>query len=522
MYKLLICWRYLRTRYIALASIVSVTLGVATMIVVNSVMEGFGREMQGRIHGILSDVAVASHSADGFLDPQAHIERIRRVAGKYIKATSPTVSIPAMLAFEYQGTWHQRQVTLIGIEPATYGEIGDFRRYLQHPENRRAAKFELREGGYDTVDRERADARPRRRMEIAGWMNRRMWAQFEKDLQPPEETTAEGADAQAGPPPAEVEYQGWVFERGEPATPGEREKLAAVDEGADFDPATQTHTGIVLGMALAYNRMRDGSDHFFMLPGDDVKIVVPTAGTPPRDASDTFTIVDFYESKLSEYDTSYVFVPLEKLQTMRRMVDARGIGYATSIQIKLRDEADGDTVRDLLRKEFPADEYAVQTWRDAQGPLLAAVNLETTILNLLLFLIIAVAGFGILAIFYMIVVEKTKDIGILKSLGAPRGGVQGIFLAYGLGLGLVGAGGGMVLGLTIVANINQIADALAAVTGQQVFDPTVFYFQEIPAVVKPFTVGWIVIGAMLIAVLASILPARRAAGLHPVEALRHE
>src|SRR5262245_33429390 len=126
MYKLLICWRYLRTRYIALASIVSVTLGVATMIVVNSVMEGFGREMQSRIHSILSDVAVSSHSADGFPDTGAHLARIRQAAGPYIAAMTPTVTIPAMLAFEVQGTWHQRQVTLIGIDPATYGQVGEF------------------------------------------------------------------------------------------------------------------------------------------------------------------------------------------------------------------------------------------------------------------------------------------------------------------------------------------------------------------------------------------------------------
>ncbi len=71
MYKLLLCWRYLRTRWIALASVVSVTLGVATMIVVNSVMEGFSQEMQGRTHGILSDVTVSSHGAEGFADPAA-------------------------------------------------------------------------------------------------------------------------------------------------------------------------------------------------------------------------------------------------------------------------------------------------------------------------------------------------------------------------------------------------------------------------------------------------------------------
>ncbi len=171
-------------------------------------------------------------------------------------------------------------------------------------------------------------------------------------------------------------------------------------------------------------------------------------------------------------------------------------------------------------RSFPAELYAVRPGATSRGRCLAAVNLETTILNLLLFMIIAVAGFGILAIFYMIVVEKTRDIGILKSLGAPSRGIMGIFLAYGLGAGLVGSGVGMVLGLLFVAYINEIADGLATITGQQVFDPTVYYFQEIPTIVQPFTVAWIVVGAMLIAVLASILPARRAARLHPVEALR--
>src|SRR6266568_1477969 len=105
MYKLLLCTRYLRTRYIALASIVSVMLGVATMIVVNSVMEGFTHEMQDRIHGILSDVVFESHNLDGFHDPEAHMQRIREVAGEYIAGMTPTVVVPAMLAFRVQGQW---------------------------------------------------------------------------------------------------------------------------------------------------------------------------------------------------------------------------------------------------------------------------------------------------------------------------------------------------------------------------------------------------------------------------------
>ena len=93
MYKLLLCWRYLRTRWIALASVVSVTLGVATMIVVNAVMAGFSYEMQTRIHGILSDIVFESHSLNGFQDPQWHMAEIQRAAGDVIAGMTPTVSI---------------------------------------------------------------------------------------------------------------------------------------------------------------------------------------------------------------------------------------------------------------------------------------------------------------------------------------------------------------------------------------------------------------------------------------------
>ena len=99
---------------------------------------------------------------------------------------------------------------------------------------------------------------------------------------------------------------------------------------------------------------------------------------------------------------------------------------------------------------------------------------------------------------------------------------MGIFLSYGLLLGLVGSGAGMVIGLLIVHYINQIADFIGWMTGQPVFDPSIYYFYKIPAVVLPWTVFWIVVGALAIAVSASILPARRAARLHPVEALRYE
>ncbi len=290
-----------------------------------------------------------------------------------------------------------------------------------------------------------------------------------------------------------------------------------------FDPARSINTGAVLGIDVASYRALDGTKQFVVVPGDDVEISFVSAGLPPRILSSRFTVVDFYESRYLEYDSSFVFVPLRKLQELRGMIEPQtGIANFNSIQIRVKPGVDLNMVRDLLREKFPPQYFDIETWRDRQGPLLAAVQFEMGILDVLLSLIIAVAGFGILAIFFMIVVEKTRDIGILKALGASNRGVMGIFLGYGLSLGVVGAGAGLVLGLLIANYIGEIADFVGYCLGHEVFDPSVYGFHQIPAIVEWWTIGFILLGAVSIAVLASILPARRAARLHPVEALRYE
>jgi lipoprotein-releasing system permease protein len=110
----------------------------------------------------------------------------------------------------------------------------------------------------------------------------------------------------------------------------------------------------------------------------------------------------------------------------------------------------------------------------------------------------------------------------LKSLGASGWGILGIFLSYGFLLGSVGAGVGLGLGLLLVHYINEVADLVSKILGVPIFDPSIYYFQKIPAIVEFWTVAIILISSLTIAVLASILPALRAALLHPVQALRYE
>jgi lipoprotein-releasing system permease protein len=517
MYKYLLGWRYLRTRWIALASIISVTLGVATLIVVNSVMAGFTHEMMERMHGILADVIFEGPGLNGFPDADQHMQEIRRVAGDYIAGMTPVVTVPAMLTYEFRGHQFNRQILLIGIDEATHASVSDFAKYLQHPENRRKLSFILHEGGYDVVDHQSPDnAVPRPDMARAGWVHRKQWGERKKVLLQIQAAEESARQQQA---PVQIPH--------DPFSAGGKSDDNQVQQNV-FDETTEQHKGVIIGKGLISQYLpSEQADRFLVIPGDDVQVTVPTmpnARNPkPTGESRLFTVVDVYESKMSEYDSQFVFVPMRELQEMRGMIDpTTGIANITSIQIKLKNEADGELVRDKLRSAFRAELYGIFTWRDKQSSLLTAVALEKSILNILLFLIIAVAGFGILAIFYMIVVEKTRDIGVLKSLGASRKGIMGIFLSYGLSLGTMGAGVGLALGLLFVRYINEIRDLLESITGTKVFDPSIYYFFRIPTIVEPLTVAWVVLGSIAIAVLASVLPARRAARLHPVEALRYE
>jgi lipoprotein-releasing system permease protein len=521
MFKLLLAWRYLRTRYIALASIVSVMLGVATLIVVNSVMAGFAHEMHTRLHGILSDIFFESYAVEGMPDPEAHMAEIKKLCGDDIAGMTATIQVPAMVMIPFNGKYVTKQINLIGIDEKTYAEVGDFSNFLLHPGNREKLAFHLREKGYDDRFEDGVGWPWRRERALAEQSFQEQSRQIEK-MERERIKQLQGAGVEIVPKTEEPEES--------PQDPLQDTNPSTSDpEMERFDATKEHHVGCVLGIQMVSMRGRDSTgavkDFYLARPGDDVIIALPNAGVPPKPIDAKFTVVDLYESKMSEYDATLAFVPLSKLQELRAMIDPRtGVKSVTSIQIKLREGANLEAVRDKLRDRFPPYEfpYQIRTWKDMQSPLLAAVQMETTLLNILLFLIIAVAGFGILATFFMIVVEKTRDIGILKSLGAPSRGVMNIFLSYGLSLGAVGSGVGTILGLLFVWNINRIAKLIELATGHEVFDPTVYYFSQIPTIVEPFTVCWVIIGSMAIAVAASVLPAIRAARLHPVEAFRHE
>ena len=530
MYKLLLCVRYLRTRYIALASIISVMLGVATMIVVNSVMAGFTSEMRVRLHNFLADIVIETRTNEGIEDTDRQLAAVQAAAGEYIAAMTPTIDAAGMIMFRdpYNGKMITTQVMIQGIDPESKGLVGPLRDYLS------SYNPEIEDG---VVIREAL----RSRDEPLNWELTESAARYRDEMKRQEALEIRGAYDDESPPVRTLSPEGRTHDESpdfDGVTAGTSDAAADqtpltpdvfLQDPLLNQPESRIQTGafparVYLGEGIVSFQAQDpdtGKLHKVMLvqPGDDIVLSTYTVGRQPEIVKMNATVVDSFRSGMNEYDTTVVLMNIKELQMNRGMQLDNAI---TSIHIRLKDYDDAPKAIAALQGAFPPGAVTIKTWEEKQGLLLSAVEVETAILNVLLFLIITVAGFGILAIFYMIVVEKTRDIGILKSLGASSNGVMSIFLYYGLGLGIVGSSAGVVLGLLFVRYINQIEDGLSWVTGRKVFDEKIYYFFEIPTYVNPVMVISVALGAIGIAVLASILPARRAARLHPVRALRFE
>jgi lipoprotein-releasing system permease protein len=523
MYKLLLCWRYLLTRYLALASIISVMLGVATLIVVNAVMGGFSTKLIAKMKGLNSDVVIEHISEDGMDLVDARIERVKQMLGDKLVAITPVIETFAILEFNLRryGEPITTSVRVIGIDPLGKSATGDFRSALINPENRKdPTKAFTLHGKALEVFREGFSLPPA----ALGFGH----------TQGPPPPVAAPPD-ESGPPPGGPPAATPPTPPGAGAAP-----LPAPAPARPPEEFSKPYCAVV-GWGIAKHRRHDAKvtdadmNIEIISPGHEISLTLLGATTPEGYGGQTrrlrptlakFVVSDLFRFDMAEFDGKVIFIDLRDMQTLRALGNR-----AKSLHLKLRDyEKDSADVVRLLKEEgvpeerqlFPAHSFYVQTWMERQGTLLGAVAVERAILNVLLFMIIAVAGFGILAIFFMIVVEKTKDIGILKALGAPSRGVANIFIGYGLILGLVGAGLGTLLGVAITVHLDDIERVLTWLTNRQMFPRDIYYFDKIPTDLSLWMILWVNLGSLGIAVAASVFPALRAAMLNPVQALRYE
>jgi lipoprotein-releasing system permease protein len=217
-----------------------------------------------------------------------------------------------------------------------------------------------------------------------------------------------------------------------------------------------------------------------------------------------------------DYDLNYLLVSTEMAQHIWGMKDA-----VHGIAVRIKDPDQAQEVKDRLNKILP-DTLHARTWMDDNRDLFNAVGIERVVMACILCLILMVAAFGLCSTLITVTVQKSREIGLMKALGANDAQVCGVFLFHGTVVGVVGSASGTVLGLVILHYLNVIRDFLLYAFHIQVFSSSVYGLPEIPAVVNPANIVIIAVSAVVICVLAALIPAVSAATLAPARALRYE
>ena len=217
-----------------------------------------------------------------------------------------------------------------------------------------------------------------------------------------------------------------------------------------------------------------------------------------------------------DYDLNFLLVSTEMAQQIWGMQDA-----VHGIAVRVKDVDQAEAVKDHLNQILPSTLHA-RTWMDDNRDLFNAVGIERVVMACILCLILMVAAFGLCSTLITVTVQKSREIGLMKALGANDAQVCGVFLVHGTVVGVVGAVCGSALGLIILHYLNAFRDFLLYTFRIQVFSSSVYGLPEIPAVVNPLNIVIIAVSAVVICMLAALIPAINAATLAPARALRYE
>ncbi|HOV32285.1 MAG TPA: FtsX-like permease family protein, partial [Candidatus Hydrogenedens sp.] len=190
-----------------------------------------------------------------------------------------------------------------------------------------------------------------------------------------------------------------------------------------------------------------------------------------------------------------------------------------AIHVKLKDPFLANTVSQRIRENLS---YRTRTWYEDQQAFFDALRQEKLAMFIILAFIVLVAAFNITSTLIMIVMEKRRDIGILRTLGASTKSILLTFILQGLFIGVLGTLIGLCIGIVLAWNINPLAQFIAKLLGWDLFNSTIYYFEGIPVAIVPFDVACIVISAIILTFLSTLYPAYSAARVNPVDAIRYE
>jgi lipoprotein-releasing system permease protein len=269
--------------------------------------------------------------------------------------------------------------------------------------------------------------------------------------------------------------------------------------------------GVLIGDKLAFK--------LGLRLGDPLTLLSPNGtatafGTMPR--VKTYHIAAMFDVGMYEYDSNYIFVPLETAQLY-----FQAPGAVTTLQVFVKDADQARSIGYVIASRL-GDRFRVYDWQQSNSAYFGAVQVERNVMFIILSLIILVAAFNIISSMIMLVKDKTRDIAILRTMGATRGMILRIFMLSGASIGVVGTILGFVLGVAFASHIEQIREFVQGIIGTDLFSAEIYFLTQIPARIDPREVAMVLAMAFGLSFLATVYPSWRAARLDPVEALRYE
>lgn len=269
--------------------------------------------------------------------------------------------------------------------------------------------------------------------------------------------------------------------------------------------------GVIIGQELAKN--------LNLFYGDIVNVVSPMGNITPFGMipkTKQFRVAGIFNTGMYEYDATLAYTGLKEAQGFLAMDDA-----VTGIQLKVKDVYKAGDISAKINS-FLGPPFLARDWMVMNKNILFALKTEKVVMFIILTLIVLVAAFGIASTLFMVVMEKSKDIAILKSLGATNGSIMRIFVLEGLIIGTAGTLIGLLGGVLIASNLEGIVAFVQKITGFELFSKDIYYLSRFPSQIVPSDVMIIAVTAILISFLATLYPSWQGSKLPPVEALRYE
>ncbi|HTR43433.1 MAG TPA: ABC transporter permease [Pseudomonadales bacterium] len=285
--------------------------------------------------------------------------------------------------------------------------------------------------------------------------------------------------------------------------------------GGSFDLSGQS---VIIGSVFAEQMGLEVGDRLSIFSADEVNKMLRERGTTNEEAvlPDDYTVTGIFDLGYYDYNANFIGVSLENAQDLYDLND-----NVHGLFVKLVDPDQAPQVAAQLENALgPA--YKISTWEQQNGALLGAVTVEKSLMYYIMFFIVIVASFGITCTLITFVVMKTREVGLLKAVGASNYQVMLVFVLQSVVVSIFGVAGGLALGLFAIYIRNDALHFMNWLTGFELFPASIYGFSQLPAIVSPRDLIIICGGSFIICLLAAVLPARHASKMNTVEALRYE